>query len=229
MAITVEKPRLPLENTGEQHLACAVLIDTSGSMAGYEGNLKEAIAAMKQAIENDDIARGRVEICLIAFDDNVKELSPFGPIGKLEVPGTISCGGMTHTHEAIEFALRRVAERKEDYKKNGVTYNQPWLWLLTDGGSNDADNGSFQALLEMQKNKKCVFFGVAVGNQVNETELAGMHKNGMVFRVGKDNLAAAFEYISQSVSIASQREPGSKVNLDKPNNGMTVDFITIDA
>lgn len=228
MAIITEKPRLPVENTGEQHLACAVLIDTSGSMGGYENKLTEAITAMKQAIEDDDIARGRVEICLIAFDDEVRELSPFGPIARMEIP-RISCGGMTNTHTAVEFALRRVEERKADYKKNRVTYNQPWIWLLTDGGSTDSDNGSYRKLLEAQENKKCVFFGVAVGNHVNESELGGMHKKGMIFRVGKDNLAAAFEYLSQSVTTASQREPGSKVNLEAPKNGMAVDFIQIDA
>lgn len=227
MSIVQEKPRLPVENTGEQHLACAVLVDTSGSMSGCIRELEEAIAELKQKIMDDDVARGRVEICLITFDDNVCEQSAFGPIQKMEIP-RINCGGMTHTHEAVEFALRRVTERKDDYKKNGMTYNQPWIWLLTDGGSNDADNGSFQALLEAQKNKKCVFFGVAVGNQVNDAELGGMHKNGMILRVGKDNLAAVFEYLSQSVSSASQSEPGSKLNLPAPTDNIKVDFIPID-
>lgn len=226
MAIITEQPRLPVENTGEQHLACAVLIDTSGSMTGCESQIEEAIRAMKEAIEGDDNARGRVEISLIAFDDEVRELASFGPIAKLEVP-RIKCGGMTCTHAAVEFALHRVEERKEDYKKNRVTYNQPWIWLLTDGGSNDPDNGAYQKLLEAQKNKKCVFFGVAVGNQVDESELGGMHQNGMIFRVGKDNLADAFEYLSQSVASASQTVPGATLKLAASHKGMKADFIEI--
>lgn len=227
MAIITEQPRLPVENTGEQHLACAVLVDTSGSMQGCKAKLEEAIATMKQAIENDDIARGRVEICLIAFDDNVRELSPFGPISSMEVPRSINCAGMTCTHAAVEFALRRVEERKADYKNNHVTYNQPWIWLFTDGGSNDADNGSFQELLNAQQQKKCVFFGVAVGDQVNEAELGSMHQNGMIFRVGKDNLKDAFEYLSQSVTSASQTKPGTNIKLPASHKGMKADFIDI--
>ena len=223
--IVHEKPRLPIENTGEQHLACAVLIDTSGSMSGYENALKEAIKAMKEAIINDDIARGRVEICLITFDDDVREESPFGPITRMEIPN-ISCDGMTSTHAAVEFALRRVNERKAEYKQNKLTYNQPWIWLLTDGGSNDSNNGSFQDLLEAQRDGKCVFFGVAVGDHVNETELGGMHKNGMILKVGKDDLASVFQFISQSVSGASVHEPGEKIKAPVPPE-MEVQFIEI--
>ena len=227
MAATVhEKPRLPIENTGEQHLACAVLVDTSGSMRGYEQQLVKAITAMKEAIQDDDIARGRVEVCLITFDDDVREESPFGPVSKMEIP-RISCGGMTSTHAAIQFALQRVAERKADYKQNHVTYNQPWIWLLTDGGSNDSDNGAFEELLKAQRDSKCVFFGVAVGDGVNEAELGGMHKNGMILKVDKDNLSAAFDFISQSASGASVNEPGRTVKLMPPDN-MEMKFITID-
>ena len=227
MAATVhEKPRLPIENTGEQHLACAVLVDTSGSMRGYEQQLVKAITAMKEAIQDDDIARGRVEVCLITFDDDVREESPFGPVSKMEIP-RISCGGKTSTHAAIQFALQRVAERKADYKQNHVTYNQPWIWLLTDGGSNDSDNGAFEELLKAQRDSKCVFFGVAVGDGVNEAELGGMHKNGMILKVDKDNLSAAFDFISQSASGASVNEPGRTVKLMPPDN-MEMKFITID-
>ena len=211
----MERPRLPIENTGEQHLACVVLVDTSGSMHGYERQLTDAIIQMKEAIENDDTARGRVEVCLVTYDDDVREESPFGAISRMAIP-SISCAGMTSTHAAIDFALKRVAERKSEYQQNHVTYNQPWIWLLTDGESNDRDNGSFEALLEAQQNSKCVFFGVAVGDEANEQELARMHKNGLVLRVEKDNFASVFQFISQSVSGASASKPGTSISVVPP-------------
>ena len=229
MAITVEKPRLPVENTEEQHLACAILIDTSGAMAGYEDKLYEALAAMKQAFEDDDIARERIEICLICFNDDVREEYPWGPISEMDIP-RIKCNGGQSTHAAVEFALRRVETWKEERKKNLVTYMQPWLWLLSNGGSDDDDNGSFQALLEAQKKRKLKFFGVPIGEQANQAELAGILKHGWIFRVGKDNFAAAL-YIqyAPNAPITSQIEPGSKVNLPAPENGMAVEFIEVDA
>ncbi len=215
MGIITERPRLPIENMGEQHLPCVILVDTSHSMRGYENQLHEAIQNLKSAIESDDIARGRVEVCLITYDDDVREESPFSAISKMKIP-TISCGGMTRTHIAIKYALERLAERKQDYANNHVMYNQPWICLLTDGESNDVDNGAFEELLEAQKASKCVFFGIAIGDQANEKELAEMHKNGMVLKVEKDNLSSAFEFISQSVNPASARTPGEKIKVEIP-------------
>lgn len=223
--IVHEKPRLPIENTGEEHLACVVLVDTSLSMSGYEQELKDAIAAMKKAIMDDDIARGKVEICLITFDDDVKEESPFSAITRMEIPN-ISCGGMTSTHAAVQFALRRVAERTAEYELRKVTHKQPWIWLLTDGGSNDADNGSFEELLQAQRDAKCTFFGVAIGEGANETELGGMHKKGMVLRIGRDNLGKAFEFISQNASGVSAHKSGEKIKVPVPSE-MEVQFIEI--
>ena len=216
MGTITERPRLPIENLGEQHLPCVILVDTSHSMRGYEQQLTEAIRNLKCAIENDDTARGRVEVCLATYDDDVREESPFGAISKMRIP-TISCGGMTRTHIAIKFALDRLAERKQDYVNNHVMYNQPWICLLTDGESNDADNGAFEELLDAQKSSKCVFFGIAIGDQANEKELAGMHKNGMVLKVEKDNLSSAFEFISQSVNPASAHNPGEKIKVEIPD------------
>ena len=229
MAITVEKPRLPVENTEEQHLACAILIDTSGAMAGYEDKLYEALAAMKQAIEDDDIARERIEICLICFNDDVREEYPWGPISEMDIP-RIKCNGGQSTHAAVEFALRRVEERKADYKKNGVTYMRPWLWLLSNGGSDDDDNGSFQALLEALKKRQLKFFGVAIGEQTNEAELAGVFKHGRILRVGKDNLAEGIERMFEYV-VGDDWIPhpgfGEKVHLPLPS--VAVEFIEVDA
>lgn len=217
MGTTTERPILPIENLGEQHLPCVILVDTSHSMRGYEQQLTEAIQNLKNAIENDDTARGRVEVCLVTYDDDVREESAFSAISKMRIP-TISCGGMTRTHIAIKFALDRLAERKQDYVKNHVMYNQPWICLLTDGESNDVDNGAFEELLEAQRSSKCVFFGIAIGDQANEKELAGMHKNGIVLKVDKENLSSAFEFISQSVNPASAHTPGEKIKVQIPDS-----------
>ena len=194
MARIFEKSQHPAENIGEKHLACAVLIDTSGSMHGYEKALEDALKELKETIMEDDIARGRVEISVITFDDDVHEVVPFGPIRKMEIP-RIDCGGMTCTHAAIQLALDRTSERKEEYKRNGMQYNQPWIWLFTDGQSNDPDNGSFAELLRRQNEKKLVFYGVGLGSEVDEKELGSMHKNGMILKAARENIRNAFEFL----------------------------------
>jgi len=222
----IERPRLPIQNPGEQHMACAVLIDTSGSMAGRERELEQALREMKETIMEDDIARGRVELCIITFDDDVREIVPFGPITAMEIP-RIDCGGMTHTHQAIDFALKRVEERKNEYKAMHITYNQPWIWLFTDGYANDSDNGSFARLLQAQQEKKCVFYGVGIGDDVDDKELGRMHKKGMVLKVSKDEFRAAMEFFTTSVSAASSHKPGETAQQPVPP-AIDVKFIDLD-
>ena len=76
---------------------------------------------------------------------------------------------------------------------------------------------TFEELLEAQRSSKCVFFGIAIGDQANEKELAGMHKDGIVLKVDKDNLSSAFRFISQSVNPASAHAPGEKISVKIPN------------
>ena len=221
----IEQPRLPIQNPGEQHMPCAVLIDTSGSMGGHETELMQALQEMKETIMDDDIARGRVEVCVITFDDDVHEVVPFGPISAMSIPN-INCGGMTHTHQAIDFALKRVEERKNEYKAMHITYNQPWIWLFTDGYANDTDNGAFARLLQAQSEGKCVFYGVGIGDKVDENELGKMHKKGMVMKVSKSEFKAAFELLSKSVTAASSHNPGETSKQPVPPE-IDIKFIDI--
>ncbi len=216
----IEKPRRPVSGAA-QHLPCIVLVDTSGTMSGYEDFLEEGLREMKEAIIKDDIARNSVEIAIMTFDDDVYEKVPFGNIQNMEIPH-ITTGGRTCTHAAITYALQRVHERKAEYKSLKLTSYEPWIWLLTDGQSNDPDNGSFDDLLEEQKKEKCVFFGVAVGSLNNEAEeeLAGMHINHQLLQINKNEFKSAFKYIynsvSQSMSRHAQNSSGKLIpNLDK--------------
>ena len=57
---------------GEPHLACALLLDVSGSMAGEPiWSLNAAIKRFKEQVSSDPIARQRVDIALVAFCSEV--------------------------------------------------------------------------------------------------------------------------------------------------------------
>lgn len=211
----LENPR-PIENDGEMHLACAVVIDTSGSMKGCEQALLQAIEEMKETIMENDTARGSVELCLITFDDTARIVQPFGSMYQFEPPRYISCDGMTSTHAAIRMAIDECNNRKAFYKANNVSYRQPWIWLFTDGGSNDSDNGSFNELLQMQNDKKLTFNGVGIGNGINAEELKGMHKNHRMLRVSKEDFKSAIEFLSASLVVTSKSKVDEKVTVTVP-------------
>ena len=211
----IETPR-PIINAGEEHIACAVVVDTSGSMAAYADELTEAIAELSASITDDDTSRGRVELCLITFDNDARVVQPFGPMYSFEAPRQLKCYGMTSTHEAIRLAIDQVNQRKAEYKNNGVSYRQPWIWLFTDGGSNDDDNGSFDELLQMQRAGRLSFYGVGIGPEAEASELKGMHKSNIMLRVSRENFKAAFEFLSASISQASKSKPGEKITMTVP-------------
>ena len=206
-SIHLETPR-PITNRGEEHIACAVVVDTSGSMHGYEQELKQAIHEMMEAIMEDDMARGRVELCLITYDSTARMVQPFGPMHMFEAPGEICCKGMTSTHAAIRMALDAVKARTAEYDAQGVARKRPWLWLLTDGGSNDADNGSYHELMDMQLNGQLNFFGVGIGPEADASELKSMHKKHQMLRVNREDFLEAFKLISQSMSKSSSSTAG---------------------
>ena len=210
------EPFRPMENTGEMHLMCALVVDTSGSMIGSETELARALQGVKTAIEEDRIACGRIELCLITFDDSVRVVQPFGPMHMFEPPTSIALGGMTAMHQAIDTAMRMVEERRMQYRNENVVFRRPWIWLFASSGSSDSDNGSFQRLRDWQDAGKGVFYGVGIGDALNAEELKSMHKEHMMLRVDRDGFASAFELLSTCVTVATAHPCNRTVTMDLP-------------
>lgn len=202
-------------NPQEMHLPCVILVDTSGSMSSSMEQLHEGLKALGEAIKDDPQAVGRVEFCIIAFDDKARIVTPFTSAYDFEAP-KLDCGGMTATHEAIDLALSELAARKAQYRAEQTPFYRPWVYLLSDGGSNDSDNGAFQRLLEAQRNKGCTFFPVGIGSGINREELKSLREDGMIFTATKEDFAGAFTWLSNSLSTVSSSQPGAKANLPEP-------------
>lgn len=206
---------LPIENGGETHLPCVVLVDTSGSMSSAMSELHDGLVALGEAIKEDSQAVGRVEICIISFDDDARIVVPFAPMYDYVAP-ELSCGGMTAMHKAVEYALTELEARKNQYKSNKTSYLRPWIFMLTDGGANDSDNGAFNKLIEAQNAKHCTFFPVGIGNQVDFDLLKELKADGVVLRASKENFKNAFVWLSSSLSMTSVSNSGDKVVLPNP-------------
>ncbi len=232
MALTFkEYPRgennQPIVNGGEIHLPCVVLVDTSGSMAPAMNELHEGLVQLGEAIKEDPQALGRVEFCIIAFDDNARVEVPFGPAYDYHAP-ELTCGGMTAMHEAVDLALEELEARKDQYKENKTAYLRPWIFMLTDGAANDADNGAFGRLIQSQRDKHCTFFPIAIGDEVDMKQLGALKLDGTVLKASKDNFKGAFVWLSNSLSRTSSSNPGQKVALPNPAN-YNVTALTVQA
>ena len=107
--------------------------------------------------------------------------------------------------QAVRVGLTKLEEQKARYRANGIAYNRPWMFLLTDG--EPTDPGWQQAASQSKAAEladKLVFFGVGIGAaNLAKLEQFSTRKpvllEGLKFRVGGLAGAAAGTGIIQVV------------------------------
>ncbi len=202
--------------------ACVLLLDTSASMAGEPINaLNASLRAFQEDLQEDPLARRRVEVSVVTFGSGgVKKVQDFVPAGEFIAP-VLEAAGSTPMGEAMNLALDMVRDRKIDYKKNGIAYYQPWIFMMTDGAPNPGSpwkEAAERAQAEISA-KGLVFFAVGVADadsrvlcQITPRTLM---LDGMKFR-------ELFIWLSQSQKRVSGSKPGEQTALPAVNFGSPV-------
>lgn len=216
-------------NPGEKHIACVILVDTSGSMSGQPiQELNEGLRAFGEALQADSHASGVADVCVINFNTNVSVEVPFCPASDY-VPPVLSAGGLTAMNEAIITGLDAIDQRKQEYKQTGTDYYRPWMFLLTDGVPTDSeyDADAHQRIQEALANKKVNFFPMGIGSGVDTQKLKSytLNQSGAILRAEKNHFREAFVWLSSSMSVVSQSMPGQeKTELPPTPSTLTIDL-----
>lgn len=127
-----------LENP-ENRCPVILILDTSASMEGDPIQaLNEGLAAFKFDVEQDALASLRVEVAIITFGSTVTLFQNFITIDDFTAP-MLATEGRTPLGEALLLGLDTLNNRKEIYKKSGIGYYRPWMFLITDGAPTDGD------------------------------------------------------------------------------------------
>lgn len=215
----IDIPDIALTDNTSQRLPCALVLDGSGSMAGAPMDaLNAALRLFEQDLKTDDVASQRVQLLVIRFGDNneVTVLSDWKDAMDFQAP-QIDANGATPLGAAVNVALNKIEEQKARYRANGIAYNRPWLFLLTDGEPTDPDWEQAAAQCSnAEQAGKVVFFGIGVG-QANLEKLARfssrkpMQLQGLKFR-------ELFVWLSQSAKTSSKAAQGSNVQLSPPSD-----------
>jgi len=202
-----------VENPTARVPICLVL-DTSASMDGSPiVELSQGVSAFFETIRDDDVAQYAAEICVVTFGGSVRKLVDFMSIERQEVPSLKAEGG-TPMGEAVNTALDLLEQRKQDYKRAGVDYYQPWLVLMTDGAPTDDIDAAAAKTATMIKERKLSIFPIGIGSAVNMQTLAQFSPNRPPLRLQGLNFKEFFVWLSRSVSRVSQSTPGEEVKLD---------------
>lgn len=215
-------------SSATKKLPCVILIDTSGSMSADQQKLVDGMKELKNFLTDDEMACSSVEVSIVTFDNEARVAESFGPISELCIP-SIRCDGMTAMHAAVDVGLKMLDKRRSEYKQYGLTSYRPWMYLLTDGGANDSDNGSFKELVRRQENRKINFFPVAIGDGVDEKLLGSLRPDNEIFSIDRDRITNAFAWLSDSLSSVSSAGAGMVTLRDPEDYGVTRKPIQIDA
>jgi len=203
---------------------CMLLLDTSSSMDGSPiSELNRGVRQFIQEVQNDEVAASSVELGVITFGAKVELQSKLTTVEDIEGVTELRAYGMTPMGEAVNMAIKELENRKMEYQKNGVSYYQPWVVMMTDGEPNDEWYGAAQRLRSLAEQKKMVVLCVGIGEGADMqilqqfSVLPPKKLSGLKFR-------EFFAWLSQSMQRVSASTPGDKISL--PNTG-TWDSIDI--
>lgn len=202
-----------VENPTARLPVCLVL-DTSASMTGTPiKELQEGVDTFFNALINDEVAKYSAEVAVVTFGGQVDMPVDFAAVTGQTIP-SLKADGWTPMGEAVEKALELLSTRKEEYKRAGVDYYQPWLVLMTDGAPTDDISRASKLVDELTREKKLAVFAIGIGNEADMKELTKLAGGRPPLKLKGLEFSKFFLWLSASVSRVSQSVPGNKVDLD---------------
>lgn len=213
-----------ISSFGEPHLACALLLDTSGSMAAGTraiDSLNKGIKRFKESVMSDPIARKRVDVALITFNSAVEVVSDFVPVSAMPTPD-LQAEGRTDMAGGILAAIDLVKKRTAFYQNLGTPCHKPWIFMITDGCSTSSEYEMREAAdrIRMEEEKgshgRLSFWALGVDNY-SQKELFAL--TDRVIELKDENFIGIFDWLSESMSCISQSHVGEKIEFDPlPDN-----------
>jgi uncharacterized protein YegL len=198
----------------EPRVACVLLLDVSGSMAGAPiAELNAGLTAYKEDLAADSLASKRVEVAVVTFGGVVETVCDFTTAEGFQPP-VLKAGGDTPMGRAIQEAVEMLRRRKESYRAHGIAYYRPWLFLITDGGPTDEWKSAAESVRQGEASKAFSLFAVGVeGANLDVLKQicvrAPLSLKGLRFR-------DLFVWLSQSQRSVSRSNPGDAIPLSNP-------------
>ena len=211
-----------VDNT-QQRTPCLLLLDGSGSMVnnGNMHRLNEGIRRLEEELKRDVVARNRVQIAVIRFGGDAPTLMvDWTDAVEFSAP-LLLAEGMTPMGCAVDMGLRMIEERKELYKKNGIPYTRPWMFIVSDGAPTDEQwEQSAQRCNQAELNKQVLVWplGVIGSDMEKLAAFKAPNKEGKreVFSLDGLHFIDLFQWLSASLSRTSQGDMGGTIQIAAP-------------
>lgn len=136
-------------NNNANMVACAILVDCSGSMSleiapGFTriDALEAGLEVLSREMKMDPTVRNSVEVSLIDFGGQ----KPHGAsllqdwvYARDFVAPKLVTNGSTPLGEALMLSLEQIKQKKNAYRHEGRLYCRPWIIVISDGQPTDSD------------------------------------------------------------------------------------------
>ncbi|MBE2213961.1 MAG: VWA domain-containing protein [Opitutaceae bacterium] len=137
----LDPDRLEAARNPQPRCACALVLDTSGSMEGeaiYE--LQEALHAFFTEMADDPVCQLSVEPAVITCGGTAQLARPFTSLLDFDKNSLLllEADGATPLGAALDLAIDQVLERRRDYRRCGLQAYRPVIVAMTDGQPTDS-------------------------------------------------------------------------------------------
>jgi len=215
MSALVDRVRVN-DNNREPRQPVVLLVDTSSSMANDLHEVAAGLDGLRSALVRDPVARNRVELVVVSFGGQVTTHGDFGEAALFEPP-SLSASGDTPMAAALTQALDLLEAKKQAYRRSGLDYYRPLLFLLTDGEPTDMARWpeAVRRVREAERDRKLVL--MAVGTQTaGFTRLRELCPERVPLRLKDARWETMFQWLSRSLQARSRSRPGEEVPLEDP-------------
>jgi uncharacterized protein YegL len=207
--------------SAEPRCPCVLLLDVSHSMnrrievggSSRIALLNDGVRAYQAEIATDSLAAQRVEVAVITFGGQVQTVVPFVAASAFKAP-SFAARGDTPMGSAILHAIEAVTRRKTLYKRHGLHYYRPWVFMITDGGPTDRWQIAAEKIREGEENKAFAFF--AVGVKGAKFGLLRQLSVRQPLRLKEFRFRELFVWLSRSHERVSHSNPSDEVQLPSP-------------
>lgn len=200
-----------------RRLPVYLLIDTSGSMKGEPiESVKVGLEAMISSLRHDPFALESVNISIITYDKEVKQILPLTPLDELQLPEIATPdSGPTHTGKALELLCEKV---DSEVRKGSATQKGDWmplLFLMTDGKPSDIQLYK-QMIPEVKKRNFASIVACAAGMNAKTEPLKELTNDVYALdTVDSASFKKFFKWVSDSIGVGN-RSMGATDDLVLP-------------